>query len=270
MPQEWSYRRLAEAYREEKGSNALTALPPDFDQSLIALLCALELAAKSGSADAGKELENARRQALGLLRLRRTKIVMRALLIEGSLQANQEPAGMTDGEHALYDRVHGLSEKEEERLAGLLLPKANSNPGGAGAAAQNQSAFSPSLVRVQLLKDVPAYRGADGQAYGPFTTGQQVELPEGEATWMTKGGMAAYTAIGAGGTSEVEVRPNGQKVMYVTKAVKFKKMHIDMDVPEYTNPEGRTYGPFSKGEVVELPEDEARFLIRGKLGIETD
>lgn len=178
MQQEWSYRKLAEAYREEKGSNALTLLPSDFDLSLAALLQLLESQAKGGTGEALKELDNARRQAMGLLRLRRQKIVMRALL------ANEgEPDGMTEGEHALYDRVHGLADKEEERLAALMMPRNGSSGNGAGLA--------PSLKTIHLLKDVPAYRGADGSNYGPYQAGEDAQLPQMEAAWMVKGGMAS-------------------------------------------------------------------------------
>jgi hypothetical protein len=201
------------------------------------LLQTLEHQAKNGGSEAIKELENARRQAMGLLRLRRHKIVLRALLND----TTTHPEGMTEGEHALYDRVHGLTEKEEERLAGLLLPKNNG--------------ITPSVLpkKVKILKDVPGYRGADGINYGPFMTGEEVELPEAESTWMLKGGMAG------------EIGPNGQNVMYVTKKIKMIKVQADMDVPEYSNPEGHSFGPLKKGEEGVFPEDEARFLERGKL-----
>ncbi len=199
MAQEWTYRRLCDAYREEKSSNALTALPPDFDSSLTALLQILETAAKTSSLDAGKELENARRQALGLLRLRRHKIVLRALLTDSST----EPEGMTEGEHALYDRVHGLSENDEKRLAGLVLPPAAGgapvSPNGAGANGGNggigsnggaAAGANSALRAVRILKDIPAYRGADGQTYGPFAPGQEASMPDTEAGWLLNGKMA--------------------------------------------------------------------------------
>jgi len=57
-------------------------------------------------------------------------------------------------------------------------------------------------------------------------------------------------------------------VMYVTKAVKLIRIKADMDIPEYSNPDGQSYGPFKKDEEGVLPEEEARFLERGKLAHE--
>ncbi len=256
--EEWSYRKLCDAYRQEKDTNALGKLASDFDQSLMDLLATLHQKAAS-SHDSVRELENARRMALELLRLRRHKIILRALMVH----EHGDVEGMGVREHALYDSVRNLCAKEDDELAAQVLKPLDKMP----------SSGAPALVKkVHILKEIPAYRGADAATYGPYAPGQTAELPEGEASWMMKGGMATDAPPTNGGSngSGVQMTSDGQKVIYVQRAVKIKKMLLDMEVPEYTNPEGASYGPFHKGEVVEVPEDEARFLIRGKLGIETD
>ena len=217
------------------------------------------------------------------MRLRRQKIVVRALVdAEGS-----EPEGLTAPEHELYGRIRGMQKEEEEQLASMLHPitavgmgaqmaggaenaQVENGPNGKHAPengngglikkeiTETVSAPVASQKKVRILKDIPAYRGADNSTYGPFTTGQETELPPTEAEWMMNGQMAC--AIG----------PGGESVMYVTQAVKILKVYTEMDVPAYEGPDGKTYGPFKKGERVMLPEPEARHLIRLKLGMESD
>jgi len=43
---------------------------------------------------------------------------------------------------------------------------------------------------VRILKEVPAYKGADNIVYGPFKTGEVPELPASEAEWLVKGKFA--------------------------------------------------------------------------------
>ena len=286
MAEEWSYRRLCDTYREEKSTNSLVTLPSDFHRSLQDLVHGLQGKANAGSPDASRELENARKQAWVLMRLRRQKIVVRALVdADGS-----EPEGLTAPEHALYERVRGMQKEEEEQLASMLHPittfGSQMTAVGAGAAAElaakmgagqstetasnngnngnngdglikKESAPAPVPAqpqkKVRILKDIPAYRGADETAYGPYTSGSEVEVPGPEAEWMVRGQLAC------------EIGPGGNAVYAPAKMVKMK---ITMDVPEYTNPEKVVIGPFRKGQEAMLPDEEARFLERGHLGYE--
>ncbi len=212
MAEEWSYRRLCDTYREEKSTNSLVTLPSDFHRSLQDLVHGLQTKANAGSPDASRELENARKQAWVLMRLRRQKIVVRALVdAEGS-----EPEGLTAPEHELYGRIRGMQKDEEEQLASMLhpitavgmgaqmagqnggekqteQPNGNKNPESAGLIKNETASVQPPVAsqkKVRILKDIPAYRGADNSTYGPFTTGQETELPPTEAEWMVKGQMA--------------------------------------------------------------------------------
>lgn len=174
--EEWSYRKLCDAYREEKGTNALGKLASDFDQSLMELLATLHAKA-ANSHDSVRELENARRMALELLRLRRHKIILRALMVH----EHGDVEGMGTREHAIYDSVRSLCAKEDDVLAAQVL-KPLDKPAASGAGA--------SVKKVHILKEIPAYRGADAATYGPYVPGQTAELPEGEASWMLAGKLA--------------------------------------------------------------------------------
>lgn len=171
MPEEWSYRRLCDALRDEKVSNALTRLPPEYEQSVREMLAALSAGSHSSS-EAARELENARRQAIALLRVRRHKIVMRAAL---SVSGHEQLEGLSAGEHELYDRIHATMRAQDEQILQALMP-AN----GGGAAKRDVQ----TLKKIQILKDITAFRGADATTYGPYVAGQEAALPEGEVEWM--------------------------------------------------------------------------------------
>ncbi len=187
MSEGWTYRRLCDAYREERSSNALTKLDANFTSTLDALV--RELAAKAGEdAQAHRELENARKQAMALMRLRRQKIIMRAL----TAQEGPEPDGLSANEHELYERTRAICTEEDAKLGETLYGKREKRAGTLGAG----PALDGSLMKkIKVLKEIPAYRGADTATYGPFSAGQEIELPEGEAGWMLKGNFAKELII---------------------------------------------------------------------------
>lgn len=252
VAEEWSYHRLCEAYREEKGTNRLAPLAPDFSRSVQELISRL-----STQPEGQKELENARKQVRLLTRLRRRKLMMLASMeSEGA-----EPEGLTEGEKEMYGRLRQMYAQEDERLEGMMHPlpasgertevkEANGGINGGSAAAP--------LKKLRFLQDVPQYRGADAVPYGPFSAKQEAELPESEAAALISGNMAC------------EIGPNGENVIYVTQAVKILKVYMEDNIPQYESPQGQKIGPFKKGERVMLPEPEARHLIRLKLGMESD
>ncbi len=44
--------------------------------------------------------------------------------------------------------------------------------------------------KVRFIKDVPAYKGANNETFGPFRPGEESQLPHGEAEWLLKGKLA--------------------------------------------------------------------------------
>ncbi|PIT84146.1 hypothetical protein COU37_04765 [Candidatus Micrarchaeota archaeon CG10_big_fil_rev_8_21_14_0_10_45_29] len=259
-----TYEDLLSLHRAEKGTNALSSLPEGFDESLKQLLLETKERAAS-STDGIKVLENARRASIALLSLRRQKILLRAIANDGKVE------GATERENKFYSSVKKICNEEDEwidemaaaRGKSAYLKKEDENASENLQAAKNENNRAKILKKVRMIKDiVDAYRGADGESYGPFKAGHLVELPQSEAEWVIGKGMG------------IEENGNGQgensdpNVMYVTKAVKLIRIKADMDIPEYSNPDGQSYGPFKKDEEGVLPEEEARFLERGKLAHE--
>lgn len=209
MSEDLTYRKLCELCREEKSTNSLIALPPDFEEGACALIGRMsDDSQKAPSAEAKREYENAQRLLAMLLRIRRQKVVFRALN-DGQ---KHETAGMTEGDHALFDRMCSLVEQDDVRVAktvsGRKTPAGNVGTGaefqGAGQAAPDaQASFSGqegensiaaevsnSLKRLRIIKDVKAYRGADGSTVGPFKIGDEVPLAGGEADLLVRGRLA--------------------------------------------------------------------------------
>jgi len=258
MAEEWTYHRLCDVYREEKSTNSLTPMPSDFHRSLQELISKLT-ANTAGNPDGQRELDNARKQIRLLACLRRQKLMMRASMET----AEADPQGMTSLESSLYNRLREMYEQEDEQLESLMhpLPAASmpmsAMPAGGMPPAphgSNGDASASSKKKIKILGDIPEYRGADDVVYGPFSSGQSVELPPSEAEALLKGKMAE------------EAGPNGGIEVYSAPAARLVKMKMTMDVPEYTNPEKQVIGPFKKGQEAVLPAEEARFLERGKLG----
>lgn len=205
MAEELTYRKLCELCREEKSTNSLVALPPDFEGTACDLVGRMEgIAASAQNAEAKREYENAQRLLAMLLRIRRQKIVFRALN-EGQ---KHETSGMTEGDHALFDRVCALVEQEDLRVAKAVSGRNGSGSIGAGApdgingygvsasfAAEGGEGASAAVVsntlkRLRIIKDVKAYRGADGSTVGPFKIGDEVPLAMGEADLLVRGRLA--------------------------------------------------------------------------------
>jgi hypothetical protein len=189
VAEEWTYHRLCEAYREEKGTNRLNSLPADFGRSLQ------ELISRLGTQAGGqKELDNARKQARLLVRLRRQKLMMRASME----QEGAEPEGLTEGEKEMYGRLRQMYAQEDERLESLMhpLPMGGEVTTAGEASGMNGGAAAAPVVKkkLKLLADIPEYRGADNGVYGPFTSGQAVEVPLTEAEWLLKGNLAEEVA----------------------------------------------------------------------------
>jgi DNA replication initiation complex subunit (GINS family) len=179
-------------------------MPEDFEQSASMLISKMgEDSGKAPGAEPKREFENAQRLLSMLLRIRRQKVVFRALN-EGQ---KHETVGMTVADHALFDRICGLVEEEDLRVAKIVGGGKTPPEEGArhrhnedirpiAAAAANAGEIttateaSNTLKRLRIIKEVKAYRSADGSTVGPFKIGDEVPLAAMEATLLVRGRLA--------------------------------------------------------------------------------
>jgi DNA replication initiation complex subunit (GINS family) len=166
---EITYQDLFAIYRQEKGSNALCELPEGFDESLRGMVSSLHSKSKS-DAQALKELETARKLAISIIQLRRQKIVLRAVSSEDA-----KLMGANSREQDFYVHMKNMCSKQD-----LWLDKVISSV----------QAKEEEKGQVRILQPVPQYTASDGNAYGPFSAGDEALLPKTEAKWMVEGKIA--------------------------------------------------------------------------------
>jgi len=171
-----TYQQLFSMYREEKGSNALSTLPENFDEDLREFIGGLK--AKSATdPSALKELENSKKLAIALIGLRRQKIVLRAISSEEAklMGANQR-------EQDFYEQMKKLTTKEDAWLKETI----NTKP-------QRTQTQNTQNKKVVILKEIPKYTASNGEEYGPYVVGEKAVLPASEAEWMIEKKMAEKT-----------------------------------------------------------------------------
>jgi DNA replication initiation complex subunit (GINS family) len=180
--EELNYKKLRDLLYEEKSSGALVALPEDFYSRLEDFMSRKRLELdKSHSLIEIREFENIVKTVREVHAQREQKILFRALRSEG----RHDTTGLTREEHELFDSIsHELGESRG-RFEGMMdLSKP------AKKAPQPEEEASETFKKVRILKDVPAYRGADEATYGPFKLGQEQALPMEEADWLVKSRLA--------------------------------------------------------------------------------
>ncbi len=197
---EMEYKRLRDLAREEKASPSLVALPSDFYESVQSFLSSKHSEMEtSRSVLQMREFENAMATVKELSLIRQQKILFNAIRSAGVHGKTDE---MTREEHALYDRFCDILDEERARMDSMLLnlkAKPSTPEPEKGNAAQavsgqeeapEQGERGDRLKKVRFTKDVPAYRGAGSQTFGPFKSGQEEKLPPQEADWLLKGKLA--------------------------------------------------------------------------------
>ena len=187
MAEELTYKRLRDLVREEKAQPSLVRLPPDFFPSVEAFLSSkYSQMEQERQVLQMREFENAIAVIKEISSIRQQKILFRAIRSAGEHGDTQD---MTREEHALYDRFCAVLEDDKKRLDGLVFgyqkAKAALQKQGMGAQEQENK-----VKKVRFLKEVPAYRGANNETFGPFKAGDEGALPHGEAEWLLRGKLA--------------------------------------------------------------------------------
>jgi DNA replication initiation complex subunit (GINS family) len=164
-----SYSDLRDIQRREMESSAIVVLPDDFYQVISHVL-----SKKGGEAMASKSLlaikeyENIKKIIIAIQAKREEKIVLMAV------RGEREGAGLTAEEKLMLKDLNLTVTKYREVVKGVW---------GNEAPPQDSR-------RIKLMKEVSQYRGLDNALYGPFKQGDEALLPNAEAEWLLKAGMA--------------------------------------------------------------------------------
>jgi DNA replication initiation complex subunit (GINS family) len=165
-----SYSDLRDMQRREMESSAIVPLPDDFYQVISHLL-----AKKGGDAMASKSLlaikeyENIKKIIIAIQAKREEKIVLMAV------RGEREGVGLTAEERQMLKDLSATVSRYREVVK---------------SAWGSETPVPQDSRRIKMVKEVSQYRGLDNSLYGPFKEGEETMLPNAEAEWLLKAGMA--------------------------------------------------------------------------------
>jgi len=165
-----NYSELRDIQKKEMESSAIVSLPADFYQSVSQLLSnkATEVHS-SKSLLAIKEYENIKKIIISIQAKREEKIVLMAVRGDG------EGVGLTAEEKEMLKGLTSIIRKSRDTVKNVW---------------ESEEPLSDDSRRIKMVKDVAQYRGLDNSVYGPFKRGEEQMLPQPEAEWLLKAGLA--------------------------------------------------------------------------------
>jgi len=165
-----SYSDLREIQKREMESSAVVPLPDDFYQLISHVLSKKGSdAMASKSLLAIKEYENIKKIVSAIQSKREEKIVLLAV------RGEREGAGLTLEEKNMLRELTSSVHKFRDMMGGVW---------------SSETTVPQDSRRIKIMKEVSQYRGLDNSLYGPFKQGDEALVPNAEADWLLKSGMA--------------------------------------------------------------------------------
>jgi len=166
------YSLLRDIQKNELESTKLTSLEENFYANASEFLSVRKKEAfASGSTLSIREYENIKKILTTIKERREEKIILMAIRGEGN------SGRLTPEEKKLLKELSDAVKKFRESIAD-------------SSASEESTLPVPEKKKVKLLKDVEPYKGLDNNVYGPYKSGDEVELPPAEAEWLLKAKMA--------------------------------------------------------------------------------
>ncbi len=165
---EISYKALREIQQKEFSSPKLSQLDDDFYAAADAFIKQKkDEAFSSNSILRIREFENLQKIVAAIKEKREEKIVLMAL------RGEKVNGFLTPQEKALFDK-----------LASVLAEFRSSTEAATDKKSQDER------LKVKIIKDIEAYKGLDGNIYGPYKQDEITLLPKTEVEWLIKAKMA--------------------------------------------------------------------------------
>jgi len=210
------YSQVADIYSEEHSSPQLAKVPANFYEKLRQLIAEKKREVVERFTKGEDELVVAELRRLlffqkAILQKRMEKIFFHAA-------RGTRPENMTEEEERLFEALLRLREAfsreiytgEEMKLTSPLeeverelaeregkergeRPEGREEGGEKGEsqkAENGEGSKEEHMVQVLITEYVEAYRGLDGNIYGPYKEGEKVKLPKEEGEWLVMAGMA--------------------------------------------------------------------------------
>lgn len=170
---EINYKTLREIQQKEFSSPKLSQLEEDFYGTVNAFIKQKkEEAFSSNSILKIREFENLQKIAGAIKEKREEKIVLMAL------RGEKINGFLTPEEKALFEKLASLLAEFHCSIDETTEKKQGSD-----------------RLKVKIIKDIEAYKGLDGNTYGPYKQDEIVFLPKTEVEWLIKAKMAEMAII---------------------------------------------------------------------------
>ena len=187
--EELSYEALRRIQTKEKGPS-LVEMPDNFYELAAALLT------KCRAEQNFREYENVLKILRYIHSRRQEKVVTAAI---NHLRGIEPSGSMITQERTLYEQTSEMLRSDEDRF-NKTVSTGNTMPGNVSVKAEKQASMAEQNAtaviakaeepkidkRLLIRKDIDEFVGLDGKAYGPFKSGEVIDLPEEEADMLIK------------------------------------------------------------------------------------
>jgi len=164
------YGLLRDIQRQEISSPKLTRLDEEFYSQIKDFLSAKkDDAFSSNSILKIREYENLQKIIVSIKEKREEKIFLMALR---------------------GDKVNGSLTPEEKQLFNELVEVLRKFREDTDGSIEEVEKTREEQLKVKVIKDIEAYKGLDGNVYGPFKKEELVSLPKAEVDWLVKAKIA--------------------------------------------------------------------------------
>jgi len=164
------YGLLRDIQRQEISSPKLTRLDEEFYSQIKEFLSAKkDDAFSSNSILKIREYENLQKIIVSIKEKREEKIFLMALR---------------------GDKVNGSLTPEEKQLFNELVEVLRKFREDTDGSIEEVEKTREEQLKVKVIKDIEAYKGLDGNVYGPFKKEELVSLPKAEVDWLVKAKIA--------------------------------------------------------------------------------
>lgn len=159
---------LRDIQQKEMNSPKLSQIDQDFYQKVKEFITAKKCDAfSSNSMMKIREYENIQKMVAAIKEKREEKILLMALRGE---------------------KINGYITSEEKELFNNIQAALQAFRKKIDEASSEQC--SETLLKVKIIKDIEAYKGVDGNTYGPYKQDEIISLPKSEVEWLIKAKMA--------------------------------------------------------------------------------
>lgn len=158
------YDELRRIHRLEKNTSKLVEVDDDFIDSLQTFVDDEKKkylsSLKNLSSGEVREFSNLKRVVEDIFQMREKKLLNKALIAAHTKEAEVEK--MSTQERDTFKKLLKVLEEHYDLFISLF----------------GEQAAKQELVSLKVLKDVPTFVGTDMKEYGPFSEGQNVQLPQ--------------------------------------------------------------------------------------------